>query len=139
MTEEDRRVTIFGRRSINASVKWLGIPVPFYDTTRVPWIDNILVPELRWVDGGNYKTWSLQTQSGVCFGGRSFPWRGAVPFRPAHLPRSPVNTRTTARHVHDIRLGENRLARNQTSSRAHHIGGDERGNRSDDDLDGWVD
>ena len=59
MTEEDRRVTIFGQRPINASVKWLGTPVPFYDITGVPWIDNILVPELCWVDGGNYKTWAL--------------------------------------------------------------------------------
>ena len=73
MTEEARRVTIFGQRSINASVEWLGPPVPFYDTTGVPWTDNILVPELRWGDGGNYETWALKTQSGVCLGGRSFP------------------------------------------------------------------
>ena len=80
MTEEAPRVTIFGQISINASVEWLGTPVPFYDTTGVPWTDNILVPELRWGDGGNYETWYLQTQSGVSFGGRSVPWRGVVPF-----------------------------------------------------------
>ena len=45
MTEERRRVTIFGPISINVSLEWLGIPIPFYDTARVPWIDNILVPE----------------------------------------------------------------------------------------------
>ena len=43
MTEEAHRVTIFGRRAINASVKWLGTPVPFYVTAGVPWIKNILV------------------------------------------------------------------------------------------------
>ena len=35
----------------------------FYNTTRVPWTDNILVPEVGWGDGGNYKTWDLKTQS----------------------------------------------------------------------------
>ena len=47
MTEERRRVTIFGPISINVSVEWLSFPIPFYDTAGVPWIDNILVPELR--------------------------------------------------------------------------------------------
>ena len=64
---------------------------PFYDTSGVPWIENILVPELRWGDGGNYETWYFQTQSGVRFGGRRFPWRGAVPFCEVYLPRSPEN------------------------------------------------
>ena len=82
MTEEDRRVTIFDRRLLNASVKWIRNLILFYDTTRVPWIDNILVPELRWGEEGNYKTWALQNQSGVCFGVISVPWRGAVPFPP---------------------------------------------------------
>ena len=111
----------------------------FYDNTRVPWIDNILAPKLRWGDGGNYKTWALQTKSRVHFAGRSVPWRGAAPFRPAYLPRIPVNTRVTARRVCDVLLQENRLAQAQTLSRAHHTGGDERGNPFDDDLNGWVD
>ena len=29
MTEEARRVTTFGRISINTSIEWLGTPVPF--------------------------------------------------------------------------------------------------------------
>ena len=29
MTEERRRVTIFGQTSMNVSVKWLGVPIPF--------------------------------------------------------------------------------------------------------------
>ena len=138
MTEEACRFTIFGWGSINASVEWLGTPVSFYDTNGVLWIDNILVPEFLWGDRGNYKTWALQTQSGVHFGGRSVPWRDAVPFRPDYLPRSPVNTCTTARRVRDVCLRESRLAWAQTLSRAHHTGGDKQGNRSDQDLDGWV-
>ena len=138
-TEESRRFTIFVRMYINVRVEWLGTPIPFYDTDRVPWIENILVPELCWGDGGSYKTWALETQSRPCFVGRSVLWCGAVLFRPNYLPSSPVNTRTIVRRVRDVCLRENRLVRDQTISRALHTGGDERGNRSNDDLDGWVD
>ena len=111
----------------------------FYDTTGVPWTDNILFPKLIWGYGGNYKTWALKNKSGVNFGGSSVPWRGDVPLCPAYLPRSPLNMRATARRVCDICLQENRLARAQTLLRAHHTEGDEQGNQSDDDLDCWVD
>ena len=124
---------------MKASVKWLGNPIPFYNTVGVPWIDNILVPELRWGDGGNYETWDLETESRARLGGRNVPWRGAVPFRPNYLPSSPVNTRAIVRRVRGVCLQENRLAQAQTLSRVHHTSGDERGNRSDNDLDGWVD
>ena len=136
VTEEARRVTTFGHISIYAIVKWLGTSVPFYDTTGVPWTDNILLPEVRWRDGGNYETWDLKTKYGVCFGGRSVPWRGANPFLASYLPRSPVNTCATERPVCDVCLQENRLAQAQTLSRAHHTGGDEQVNWSDDNLDG---
>ena len=63
MTEELRRVTIFGRISINVSIKWLGVPIPFYDTARVPWVDNILDPYLRWGDGDSYQVWASVTRS----------------------------------------------------------------------------
>ena len=136
MTEESRRVTIFGRMSINASVEWLGTPIPFYDTDRVPWIENILVPELCWGDGGSYKTWAFETQYRPRLGGRSVLWRGALPFRPDYLPSSPVNVRARARRVRDVRLRENRMGRVQNLLRALHTGGDERGNRPNNDLDG---
>ena len=139
MTEEARRVTIFVRISNNASVEWLGTPVSFYDTNGVLWIDNILVPEFLWGDRGNYKTWALQTQYGVHFGGRSVLWRGAVPVWADFFPRSLVNMCATARRIRDVRLRKNCLARPQTLSRAHHTNGDERSNRSDNDLDSWVD
>ena len=69
MTEERRRVTIFGQISINMSVKWLSVPVPFYDAAGVPWIDNILIPELRWGDGDSYQVWASETRSRPRFGG----------------------------------------------------------------------
>ena len=34
ITEEARRVTIFGQRSINTSVEWLGTPIPFLQYCR---------------------------------------------------------------------------------------------------------
>ena len=59
LTKEALRVAIFGQMSINASVEWLGTPIPFYNTAGVPWIENIFVPELRWGDGDSYKCWDL--------------------------------------------------------------------------------
>ena len=106
---------------------------------RVPWIGNILVLELRWGEGGGYKTWALENQSRPRFGRRSVPWRGAVPFCPNYLPSSPVNAGTIAHRVCDVCLQENCLAQAQTLSRALRTGGDKRGNRYDEDLDGWVD
>ena len=73
MNEERRRVTICRQISINVSVKWLGVSIPFYDTAGVPWIDNILVSELRWGDGGGYKHWASKTCSRPRFGGRRIP------------------------------------------------------------------
>ena len=113
--------------SINASIEWLVTTIPFYGTTRVTWIDNILVPELRWGDRGIYKLWDLKPQSRPRFGGRSLPWRGDVPFRPDYLPSSPVNARATAHRVRDSHLQENSLAQAQTVSRDLHTGGDKRG------------
>ena len=138
MTEERRRVIIFGRISINVSVEWIDVTIPFYDTAGVPWIDNILVPELRWGDRGGYERWDLETCYIPHFGGRRVPWRGDVPFRPYYLPSSPENAHARARRVHDVHLRENRLARAQTLLCDLYFGGDERGNRSDDRLDGWV-
>ena len=135
--ENGCRVSIYDQKSINGTVEWLGTPAPFCDTG-VAWPENILVPGPRWGDGGNYKTWDLQTQYGVRFGGRSVPWRGAVPFCAAFLPRSLVNTRAITRRVQDICLRENRLALVQTILHTHHTGGDEWVNQSDHDLDSWV-
>ena len=104
MTEEAHRVIIFERRLINASVEWLGPLITFYDTDGMPWIDNILVPELLWEDRGNDKTWALENQSRARFVGRSVSWRGTVSFRPDYLTRSPVNTRAIARRICDVCL-----------------------------------
>ena len=66
-------------------------------------------------------------------------WHGDVPFRPDYIPSSLVNARARVRRIRHVCLRENRLARAQTLSRTLHTGGDERGNWSDNDLDGWVD
>ena len=43
LTEDGRRIPMFGRKSINGSVEWLGVTAPLR-TNGIPWNDNILVP-----------------------------------------------------------------------------------------------
>ena len=101
--------------------------------------ENILVPNSRWGDGGNYQTWDLETRSRPRFGGIIVYLRGAVPFRPNYVPSSLENVRARARHICDVPLWERRLAWAQTLLHDLHFDGDEQGYGSDDSLDGWVD
>ena len=55
-------MSIYGRKLINGSVERLGIPAPSCGTG-VALTENILVPNLRWGDGGNYETWASATCS----------------------------------------------------------------------------
>ena len=137
-TEIGCRVFIYVQKSMNGSIKWIGVPAPFFDTG-VAWTGNILVPNSRWVDGCGYKRWALETHSRLLLGGRSVHWRGAASFRPNYVPSSPENTRARVRRVCDVCLQERRLAQAQTLCRDLHFGGDKRGNGSDDRLDDWVD
>ena len=84
-TEIGRRVFIYGQKSINGSVEWLGVPAPSYNTG-VAWTEIILVPNPRWGDGRGYERWDLATRYRPRFGGRSVPWRGTVPFCPDMFP-----------------------------------------------------
>ena len=61
-TEIGRRVYIYGQKSINGSVEWLGVPA-LSCGTGFTWTENILVPNSRWGDGGNYETWASATCS----------------------------------------------------------------------------
>ena len=45
-TEIGHRVSIYGRKWINGSFEWLGVPAPSCDTG-VTWTENILVPDSR--------------------------------------------------------------------------------------------
>ena len=45
-TRIGHRVSIYGRKLINGSVEWLGVPAPSCDTG-VTWTENILVPDSR--------------------------------------------------------------------------------------------
>ena len=125
-TEIVLRVFIYGQKTINGSVEWLGVPAPFCDTG-IAWTENILVPNLCWGDGRGYERWALVNCSIPRFGGRSIPWRGAVPFRPDYVPSSPENARARGCCVRDVRLRENCLARAQTLLRNLYFGGDGRG------------
>ena len=136
-TEIGRRVFIYGRKSINGSVEWIVVP-DLSCNTGVAWTKNILVPNLCWGDRRSCKRWASATHCRPHFGGRSVPWHGVVPFRSNYVPSSPENARARIRRVLDNHLRENRLERAQTLLRNLHFGG-ERGNGSNDSLDGWVD
>ena len=124
-------MAIYGQRFINGSVEWLVIPAPFC-VTGFAWTDNLLVPKARWGYGIRVGDWDWGTRPGVLIGA-DVPWRGVVPDRTAYLPRSPPeNTCTTVRHVREARLLENHLVRAQYFLYAHHVGSDERVNRSND-------
>ena len=126
-------MSIYGQRSINGSIGWLGIPAPFCDTG-VALTDNLLVPKARWEDVVRVGDWARGSQP-VFLIGADVPWHRVSPARVACLPRSPENARTTARRVRDARLWEHCLVQAQNILYAHHTGGDERVHLYDDDWD----
>ena len=119
---------------MNRSVKWIGVPAPFYDTG-VACTDNILVLSLSWGDGVRVGDWAWGTQPGVLIGA-DVTWSSVVPNCPAYLTKSTLeNARATACRIRDAHLWENRLARDQNVLYPHHIGGDERVIRSNGNWD----
>ena len=125
---------MYGRNPINWRVEWLGVPC-FSCDHGPPWTDNILVLIPHWRVGGTFEPWAWGDQPGGRYGGVEVPWHEAVPARPAYLPRSPENVRTTSRRVRDDLLREHRLARAQSLSDSWHILRDELVNRTDCALD----
>ena len=131
-------MAIYVHRSINGSIKWLGVPAPFCNT-RVAWTDNLLVPEARWGDGVRVGDWAWGNKL-VFLIGADVMWRSVVTASPYYLTGiPPENVRTTARRVRDALLQEHLLPRSQNFLSVHHIGGDERVNRSDDNWDNLWD
>ena len=70
-------MSIYGRKIINGSVKWLGVTRPSCDDGP-PWIGNILCPSPLLVYGVRVKAWDFGIQPGVHFCRVDDPWRGAV-------------------------------------------------------------
>ena len=77
--EAGRRVSIYGQRSINWSVKWLGIPVPFKETV-VNFTDNLLCLAVSCGDGVKVRAWAWEIQPEVFFGRVDVTWHVFVPF-----------------------------------------------------------
>ena len=101
-----------GRKFINGSVEWLGVPAPFCNTG-VDLTENIFVPSLRWWDVVIYSTWALGTLSVVIIGA-DVTWRSVVPACPDYLPIIlPENLGATAHRVCDAHIWENPLERSQ--------------------------
>ena len=121
-----------GGRELHGSVERLGVPAPSCGNG-VAWTEDILVPDSCWGDCCSCESSDSTTFYRPCFGGRSAPWRGTVPFRPNNLLISPEK----ARPVLYVRLRERRLALAQALLRDLHLDGDKRGNGLDDSLDGW--
>ena len=67
-TEIGFRVFIYDRKSINGNAERLGVPAPSCGT-EVAWSENILAPNSRWGDRGNYETWASATCSRPRFDG----------------------------------------------------------------------
>ena len=127
-------MAIYSRKSINGSVKWLGVPAPFCDIGAT-WTENILVPSPRWGYGVRVEHWAWGTQHGV-FIGAAVLWSSVVPDRPFYLPIiPPENVRATASCVRDDLLREHCLERAQNVLYAHHISSNRRVNRLADDWD----
>ena len=106
---------MFGRKLINESVEWLGVP-SFLHNYGPPWADNILCISLCWGVGGNIENWYLESQPGGRYGGVDVPWRGAVPACLAYLPRSLENARATVRRIRNNIRQEYCLAHAQSLS-----------------------
>ena len=71
------------------------------------------------------------SQPGSHYGGVDVPWRGAIPARPAYLPRSPKNARTTVRRFRDNIIQEHCMERVQSLSESWHILRYKMGNQTD--------
>ena len=112
LAENGRRVPMYGRKLMNGSVKWLGVPT-FFRNNGPPWADNILFPSPCWGVRGTYEILALESQPGGFYGGVYVLWCGAVPARTSYLPQSPENARATARCVCDNLLWDYRLAHAQ--------------------------
>ena len=112
---------MFGWISINGIVKWLGVP-SFLQNDGPPWADNILWTSLRWGVGGTVENWDLESQHGRLYGSVDVLWHGAVPARPAFLPRIPENASATVRRVLENIFCEHRMVRTQSLLDNRHIG-----------------
>ena len=103
------------QKSINGSFDFLGVPETLR-TNRTYWIDNISVSIPAWGVSGTVKNLNWGSQPGSHYDNVSVPWCGAVPACSDYLPRSPENTRSTARRIRDDILRENLLTRVQSIS-----------------------
>ena len=89
---------MFGRNSINGSVKWLGVP----DLLRnfwPPWTLNILAPYDNWGYRGSSTSPNWGSGSRRNYGGVSILWNRPARVFPVYHRRVFENTRSAARHA----------------------------------------
>ena len=78
-----RRVPMFGRKSINGSIEWLGVSV-FLRNDGPPWTLNILAPYSDWGGRGSSTSQNLSTGYGGYSDSVSIDWDWPVRFLPIY-------------------------------------------------------
>ena len=129
---------MFGVNSINGSVQWLGVR-DFLRTDGPPWSDNLLGPDLSWVDGGTTTNQNWVSQHGGTYGIVVVPCSRPVPVCQAYVRRSPENACAAARRVRDDPLLIRRLECMRILSTSCNLIRNPRVNRRDDHREGRVD
>ena len=102
-----------GVKSINGSVKWLGVPDSLR-TNVTPCTDIILAPSPDWGIRGNGKNPNWGSQPGGPYGNIAVLWSRPIISMPAYVSRIWENMRSSARRVREDLLRENHLTHRES-------------------------
>ena len=131
------RIPMFGRKSINGSIEWLGVP-SFLWNDGPHWTLNTLATYADWVGIVFSTSQNLSSGSGEYSDSVSVNWNRPVCVPPIYHRRIFENTRSYARRAHENLLMENRTYRMQSPSNFRNPIRGRLINRKDDALyDRW--
>ena len=106
LTPTWRRVPMSGRKLINESIEWLGIPsFPLNDGP--PWTLNILAPYADWGGRGSSISQNFSSGSGGYSDSVFINWNRLDSVLPIYYQRIFENTRSDARRARDDLLMDN--------------------------------
>ena len=134
LTENGRRVPMFGRKLINGIFEWMGVP-EFMRTNGTPWTANILVPYSDWGHGGPSTSQNLSSGSGKYSDSVHINWNRSASNLPISHRRVFENMRSAGSRAHDDILLEKRTYRIQIPSTCKKPICGRLVNRTDDTLD----
>ena len=110
LTENGLRVPTFGRKLINGSSEWMGIP-DFLRTDGPPWTANLLDPYADWGNGGTSTSQNLSSSSGGYSDSVHLNWNRPARYLTIFHRRVFKNTRSAGRRARGDLLRENRMYR----------------------------